>query len=70
MPGATTLDSPPPSASSSASELGFVADAVTLGAPESRVLIIATGMCIDVNAALSLKQCHEGLYRIRVTVTN
>lgn len=37
------LDSPTSSASSSESDLGFIADAVTLGAPESRVLVIATG---------------------------
>ena len=49
MPGATTIpDSPPSPASSNVSGLGLVADAVTLGAPESRVLVIATGMYRDV----------------------
>jgi len=50
MPGATTPDSPD---SSNVSELGLVGDAVTLGAPESRALVIATGMSGDVYVTFS-----------------
>jgi len=50
MPERTMPDSP---TSSNVSEPGLVAEAVTLGAPESRVLVIATGMCGLVRRILS-----------------